>query len=186
MRSLIVVLVLAALGLSPAPVAGQSGLARTSPFIGLWCIRGEPDQQALITGGAFGLTLRLESGAASTGVIAGPFSHQVVAPQWNLLHGTLSADEESITWSDTSYWTRCRARINLQGTWYANGNPSRPNRINQRDGNLALRNDTGMTATGVFTARDQIAVSWPGAVVNGTISADNDRIDWDNGQFWSR
>jgi hypothetical protein len=87
------------------PAAAQSGINTHSPFLGLWCVSGDLGRQALITGGPFGLTLRIERGSTSTGVIAGIFSHQVVAPQWNQLLGKLSDDEESITWSDGSYWT---------------------------------------------------------------------------------
>ena len=168
------------------PAAAQSGLNRTSPFLGIWCVSDDPSRRALITGGPFGLTLRLEHGSTSTGTIAGPFSHQVVAPQWNLLHGTLSTDEETITWSDNTYWTRCRPRINLEGTWYDGGIRSQPARIEQHGGALALRNELGQVGRGNFTARDRIAVLWSGILLSGVISADENRIDWDNSTYWTR
>jgi len=119
-------------------------------------------------------------------VIAGIFSHQVVAPQWNQLLGKLSDDEESITWSDGSYWTRCRTRANLQGTWYLNGNAAQPCRIEQTDGSLRVRNDAGQPGSGHLRAAtpspSSITASFSAARCRPTAIASTP----DNGTSWVR
>jgi len=171
------------------PTAGgaQSGLNQTGPFLGTWCAQGDPSRRASITAnGPFNLNLTNESGSTSTGVLTGPNSGQVTAPQWNLVQGTLSSDGQTINWSNNTYWTRCIRHIDVQGTWYVGGDSSRPCRIRQRNGSLSLRNETGQTGTGSFTGARTIATMWSGTPISGTISRDQNRINWSNGTYWTR
>jgi hypothetical protein len=165
----------------PQPAAAQSGLNQTGSFLGAWCAQGDPNRRASIAAnGPFNLSLTNENGSTSNG-------NQITAPDWNVVQGTLSADGRTINWSNNTYWSRCSRRyIDVQGTWYVGGDQTKPCRIDQRSGNLRLRNESGQTATGRFTGGRQIATVWSGTPIGGTISRDHNRIDWDNGTYWTR
>jgi hypothetical protein len=174
--------------LIPSPGAAQSGPDQTGPFLGVWCAQGNPSSRASIAAnGPFNVNLTNENGSTSIGMISGMSSRQITAPEWNLVQGTLSADGRTISWSNNTYWTRCpRTYVNVQGTWYVGGDQSRPCHINQRSGNVSLRNETGQTGNGSFTSSNQIATTWSGTPISGTISSDQNRIDWSNGTYWTR
>lgn len=175
--------------LLPSAATAQNGFGQTGPFIGTWCAQGDPTRRASISAnGPFNLNLTNETGSTSSGMVTGPNSRQVTAPQWNLVQGNLSPDGRTITWSNNTYWTRCGGHryVDVQGTWYVGGDPSRACRITQRGASLALRNETGQRGTGSFSGSRQIGTTWSGTPITGTISRDNNRIDWSNGTYWTR
>jgi hypothetical protein len=180
-----------------APPSGPQGSAQTAAFLGTWCAQGDPSKQASIAtsgpgmNGAF-LTLTNENGDTSPGNLQGP--HQIVAPQWQFVVGTLSPDGSQINWSNGTMWARCPSGGDgwpgyfprLAGTWFANGDRSRACAIRQRRGDLDLRNEVGQSASGTFVRRHLITTNWNGSVIQGRISRDGNRIDWNNGTYWVR
>lgn len=172
---------------SPQQVAG---------FLGAWCAQGDPAKHASISSngpgnsGAF-LNLTNENGDTSIGNLQGP--NRIVAPQWQFVTGTLTNDGSQINWSNGTFWARCNNggggghhRPNLTGTWFASGQRSRSCSIRQRHGNLSLQNESGQSATGSFTDRHNIVTNWQGTTIRGRISQHGNRIDWDNGTYWTR
>lgn len=163
-------------------------------FLGTWCAQGDPSRQASIAAGNDGggfLALTSENGSTSYGRLQGP--GQVIAPEWQFVIGRLSPDGSQINWSNGTMWARCPSGggwpglfPQLTGTWYANGDPSRRCSIRQRRGDLDLRNEVGQTASGSFVRRHLIATHWNGGTIQGRISRDGNRIDWDNGTWWVR
>jgi hypothetical protein len=139
--------------------------------------------------GAF-LTLTNENGDTSTGQYQG--QNGIVAPGWQFVTGTLSQDGSQINWSNGTFWARCNTgggghqRLNLTGTWYAQGNRSQSCSIRQRGNNLQLSNQSGDNASGQITGKRQLTTNWNGTNIAGTVTANGNRINWDNGTYWTR
>lgn len=184
----------AAIARQPAMPYGPQDAAT---FLGTWCAQGDPSKQASIASSFPGpfLNLTNESGSTSYGRLQGP--NQIVAPQWDFVVGTLSPDGSQINWSNGTMWARCPSDSGgwpgypgflprLTGTWYANGDPARRCSIRQRQGALDLRNEAGQSASGVFLRRHLVTTNWNGNTIQGRISRDGDRIDWNNGTYWVR
>lgn len=177
------------------PPPGNGSAQSVAAFLGTWCAQGDPSKQASIAsqgpGGTF-LTLTNENGDTSPGNLRG--ANQIVAPGWQFVVGTLSPDGSQINWSNGTMWARCPTGgggwlgyfPRLAGTWFANGDRSRTCSIRQQQGSLSLRNEVGQTASGSFVRRREIATHWNGIVIQGRISRDGNRIDWDNGTYWVR
>jgi hypothetical protein len=168
--------------------AGAQPAPNVNPqFIGRWCVQGDPTRIATIAQGNLGLQLTNESGSTSIGQGVGLNGSTIVALQWNLVQGTLTADARRINWTNNTYWNHCNApRTTLDGTWYANGDPSRSCSISQQYGALNFVNETGTAASGHFDGPSHIVALWQGTMIGGTISPDGSRINWDNGTFWTR
>jgi hypothetical protein len=49
-----------------------------------------------------------------------------------------------------------------------------------------LQNEIGQSASGTFVRRHLITTNWNGSVIQGRISRDGNRIDWNNGTYWVR
>ena len=60
-----------------------------------------------------------------------------------------------------------------------------PAPLRQRRGSLTLQNESGQSANGNVSGR-QLTTNWAGTGINGTISQNGNRIDWDNGTYWVR
>lgn len=172
--------------LAPLPARAQQD--RATPFLGTWCAQGDPAKRTAISANGFLLTLTNEVGSTSTGHVMGMSPPQIIADQWGFVRGTLSPNGRTISWTNGTYWARCptRTRIDLQGTWYAGGDQSKPCRISQRGSVLSLRNEIGQTASGSFTSKYDISTVWSGMTITGTISRDQNRIVWSNGTYWTR
>jgi hypothetical protein len=160
-------------------------------FLGAWCAQGDPSKQASISSNGPMLNLTNESGSTSIGNLQG--DNQIVAPGWQFVTGTLSANGRRINWSNGTFWARCYNGggggghgLNLTGNWYPNGNRSLQCSIQQRRGNLTLQNENGDRATGSLNGRSQVTTNWQGTKITGTISRDGNRIDWSNGTYWIR
>ena len=176
--------------------AQPAGPQQVANFLGTWCAQGDPSKQTSIAGNGPGngvfLTLTNEQGDSSPGNLQGP--NQIVAPGWQFVVGTLSPDGSQINWSNGTMWARCRTggggwpgdRPRLTGTWFANGDRSRACSIQQARGSLALQNEAGQTANGSFVRKRDISTNWNGTIINGHISRDGNRIDWNNGTYWVR
>ncbi len=169
-----------------------NGFQQASGFLGAWCAQGDPGKRASISasGGGF-LRLTNENGDTSVGNVRGP--NQVTAPQWQFVAGTLSGNGSRISWSNGTFWARCYDgsgggyyRLNLTGTWYANGDRSKSCSIQQHRQSLNLQNESGQGASGSFTGRDRITTNWAGATIGGSVTRDGNRINWDNGTYWVR
>jgi hypothetical protein len=164
---------------------GQQGAG----FLGAWCAQGDPTKQASISSNGVMLNLTNESGSTSIGNLQG--NNQIVAPGWQFVTGTLSANGRRIDWSNGTFWARCSnggggGGLNLTGNWYPNGNRSLSCSIQQRRGNLTLQNENGDRATGSLNGRSRVTTNWQGTKITGTISRDGNRIDWSNGTYWIR
>lgn len=158
-------------------------------FVGTWCAQGDPTKQTSISyNGAF-FNLKNENGDTSIGNLQG--NNQIQAPGWQFVTGTLSRDGSQINWSNGTMWARCPTpgyghRVNLNGTWYPNGNRSLKCSIQDRHGSLMLQNESGQRASGSFNGKFSISSNWQGTAISGTLSRDGNRINWDNGTYWVR
>jgi hypothetical protein len=170
----------------------QRNRYQNAGFIGGWCAQGDPTKQTSISyNGAF-YNLTNETGDTSIGNLQG--NNQIQAPGWQFVTGTLTRNGTQIQWSNGTFWARCpsggggggRRQPNLNGNWYPNGNRSMQCSIQQRRGNLTLQNESGQRATGSFNGKWNISTNWQGTRINGTISRDGNRINWDNGTYWIR
>jgi hypothetical protein len=185
---LLVVAITLTVGLKNA-VAQFPPQSQSAAFTGAWCAQGDPTKQASIAdnGGGF-LTLKNENGDTSPGQYQGQTG--IVAPGWQFVTGTLSPDGSQINWSNGTFWARCDSggnrRLNLTGTWYAQGNRSQSCSIRQRGNNLQLSNQSGDTATGQMNGKRTLTTNWNGTNIGGTVSANGNRINWDNGTYWTR
>jgi hypothetical protein len=163
---------------------------RSAAFTGSWCAQGDSTKQASISDNGAFLTLTNENGDTSTGQFQG--QNGIVAPGWQFVTGTLSPDGSQINWSNGTFWARCNAgggghqRLNLTGTWYAQGNHSQSCSIRQRGNNVQLSNQSGDHASGQITGKRQVTTNWNGTSIVGTVTGNGNRINWDNGTFWTR
>ncbi len=159
-------------------------------FIGAWCAQGDRTKQTSISyNGAF-YNLTNETGDTSIGNLQG--NNQIQAPGWQFVTGTLNRNGQQIQWSNGTFWARCPTggggggSLNLNGNWYPNGNRSLQCSIQQRKGSLTLHNEGGVSASGSFTSKRRITTNWQGTTINGSITSDGNRINWDNGTYWIR
>jgi hypothetical protein len=49
-----------------------------------------------------------------------------------------------------------------------------------------LNNESDDRGSGQITGRRQLTTNWDGTSIVGTVTADGNRINWDNGTFWTR
>ena len=184
------------LGLTLSPsksVAQFPPSAQSAAFTGAWCAQGDPGKHASIAdnGGGF-LTLTNENGDTSPGQYQG--QNGISAPGWQFVTGTLSPDGSQINWSNGTFWARCdngggghnRHRLNLTGTWYAQGNRAQTCSISQQGRNLQLSNESGNSASGQMNGKRTLTTNWNGNTIGGTVSNNGNRINWDNGTYWIR
>ena len=163
---------------------------RSAAFTGGWCAQGDPAKQASISDNGAFLALTNENGDTSTGQYQG--QNGIVAPGWQFVTGTLSPDGSQINWSNGTFWARCNTgggghqRLNLTGTWYAQGSRNQSCSIRQRGNNLQLSNESGDHASGQITGKRQLTTNWNGTSIVGTVTENGNRINWDNGTFWTR
>jgi hypothetical protein len=76
----------------------------------------------------------------------------------------------------------------IGGTWYREGDRSRPASVSQSGANLSFSNEfhPPMVSRGHFVSGGEVvADDWEGGL-HGTLSADRRRISWANGSSWSR
>jgi hypothetical protein len=165
---------------------------QSNAFLGAWCAQGDPSKHASISSNGAFLTLTNENGDTSPGQYQGQTGIQ--APGWQFVTGTLSPDGRQINWSNGTFWARCnsggggggRHRLNLTGTWYAQGNRSQSCSIHQSGSNLQLSNESGGNASGQINGKRTLTTDWNGTTIGGTVSTDGNRINWDNGTYWIR
>jgi hypothetical protein len=166
---------------------------QSAAFTGAWCAQGDPSKHASIADNGGFLTLTNETGDTSPGQYQGETG--IVAPGWQFVTGTLSPDGSQINWSNGTFWARCnsgggggggRHRLNLTGTWYAQGNRSQSCSIQQRGNNLQLSNESGGNASGQMNGKRTLTTNWNGTTIGGTVSDNGNRINWDNGTYWIR
>ena len=109
--------------------------------------------------------------------------------------GTLSPDGSQINWSNGTFWARCNSggggggnhRLNLTGTWYAQGDRSQV-LLHSSDGatTCQLSNQSGDKASGQMNGKRTLTTNWNGNTIGGTVSTNGNRINWDNGTYWTR
>ena len=190
--------VLAVVMLTSVLINSQITHARSVPqgnqgagFLGQWCAQGDPSKQTSITsnGGVF-FNLTNENGDTSPGNLQGPNS--MSAPGWQFVTGTLTPDGSRINWSNGTFWARCNNggggwnRPRIEGTWYRGGNRSQRCTIRRRGQTYRLTNEANASATGSWDSRRQLTTNWSGTVITGIVTSGGNRINWDNGTFWTR
>jgi hypothetical protein len=165
--------------------------SQSAAFTGAWCAQGDPSKHASISNNGAFLTLTNENGNTSPGQLQGQTG--IVAPGWQFTTGTLSPDGSQINWSNGTFWARCDSgggggghRLNLTGTWYAQGDRSRSCSIRQRGNNLQLSNESGDNASGQMNGKRTLTTNWNGNTIGGAVSTNGNRINWDNGTYWIR
>jgi hypothetical protein len=173
---------------TPAPQTNQG-----AGFLGQWCAQGDPNKQTSITsnGGVF-FSLTNENGDTSPGNLQG--QNAMVAPGWQFVQGTLMPDGSQINWSNGTFWARCNnggggggwRRPRIEGTWYRGGNRSQRCYIRRRGDTYRLTNEANAAATGSWDSRRQFTTNWSGTIINGIVTNSGNRINWDNGTFWTR
>jgi hypothetical protein len=164
---------------------------RSAAFTGNWCAQGDATKEASISDNGAFLTLTNENGDTSTGQYQG--QNGIVAPGWQFVSGTLSPDGSQINWSNGTFWARCDSgggggyqRPNLTGTWNPQGNRNQSCSIHQRGSHVQLSNESGDQATGQITGKHSVTTNWDGTSIVGTVTANGNRINWDNGTYWTR
>jgi hypothetical protein len=163
---------------------------QSAAFTGAWCAQGDPTKHASISDNGAFLTLTNENGDTSTGQYQGQTG--IVAPGWQFVSGTLSPNGSQINWSNGTFWARCYSggggnnRLNLTGTWYAQGNRSQSCSIHQHGKFLQLSNESGATANGQMTGKRALSTNWNGTSIGGTVASNGNRINWNNGTYWTR
>jgi hypothetical protein len=172
-------------------VAQSAPNPRSAAFTGGWCAQGDPTKQASISDNGAFLTLTNENGDTSTGQYQG--QNGIVAPGWQFVTGTLSPDGSQINWSNGTFWARCDTgggggyqRLNLTGIWNPQGNRNQTCSIQQHGNHLQLSNESGDRAIGQLTGKRKLTTNWNGSSIVGTITANGNRINWDNGTYWTR
>jgi hypothetical protein len=175
-------------GAVPVPQMNQGG-----GFLGQWCAQGDPSKQTSITsnGGVF-FNLTNETGDSSPGTLQGP--NVMSAPGWQFVTGTLTPDGSQINWSNGTFWQRCNnggggggwRRPRIEGTWYRSGNRSQRCYIRRRGDTYTITNESHASATGSWDSRRQLTTNWSGTIISGIVTGGGNRINWDNGTFWTR
>ena len=165
--------------------------SRGRQFAGSWCGQGDRANPANITDNGAFLTLKVTEANSSIGF--NQDERTIFAPGWQPITGTLTTDGKRIDWSNGTYWVRCNIpkahphpRLKLAGTWYADGFRSEVCSIRQNGSVLQLDNGHGASASGSFDAQGRLTTDWHGNSIVGVVSADGNRIDWDNGTWWVR
>ncbi|MBV9885847.1 MAG: hypothetical protein JO119_04800 [Acidobacteria bacterium] len=171
---------------TPAPQGNQG-----ASFMGQWCAQGDPNKQTSITGNGVFYTLTNENGDSSPGNLQGP--NVMNAPGWQFVTGTLTPDGSQINWSNGTFWARCNngggggwRRPRIEGTWYRSGNRSQRCSIRRRGDTYRITNEANATATGSWDSRRQLTTNWSGTIITGIVTSGGNRINWDNGTFWTR
>lgn len=180
------------LGMRNAVAQFPPNQPQSGAFTGAWCAQGDPTKHASISSNGAFLTLTNENGDTSPGNYQGQTG--IVAPGWQFVTGTLSQDGSKINWSNGTFWARCdsggggggRRRLNLTGTWYAQGDRSQSCSIQQHGNNLQLSNQSGDNASGQMNGKRTLTTNWNGTTIGGTVSTNGNRINWDNGTYWVR
>jgi hypothetical protein len=186
-----VLLLVVAIGLTTKDAFAQFPSNQSPAFTGAWCAQGDPTKHASISSNGAFLTLTNENGDTSPGQLQGQTG--IVAPGWQFTTGTLSPDGSQINWSNGTFWARCNSggggghrQLNLTGTWYAQGDRSKSCSIRQHGNNLQMSNESGDNASGQINGKRTLTSTWNGNTIGGTVSTNGNRINWDNGTYWTR
>jgi hypothetical protein len=49
-----------------------------------------------------------------------------------------------------------------------------------------LSNESGDNASGQINGKRTLTTNWDGTAIGGTVSTNGNRINWDNGTYWTR
>ncbi|HUB53444.1 MAG TPA: alginate lyase family protein [Terracidiphilus sp.] len=157
-----------------------------SYFLGEWCADDLPNLHGAIADGGDYLTLNNGQGSTSTGELHGPFF--LVAPAWNSVSGALTPDRSQIDWSNGTYWTRCPTApihqpIDLTGKWMAQvGSCS----IQQQGAQLKIGDTRDCQGSGSVDDKGHLALEFSGVKFEGSVTADGNHINWQDGSYWTR
>jgi hypothetical protein len=58
--------------------------------------------------------------------------------------------------------------------------------IRQRDNDLQLNNESGDNGSGQINGKRTLTTKWNGTTIGATLSTNGNRINWDNGTYWTR
>jgi hypothetical protein len=141
---------------------------------GTWFVNG---QAASIVQSGASLTFTNEHGGIARGSFTSPSA--IVATEWGNLNGTLSNNNQTLTWSNGSVWTFVPP--NIAGTWLINGKQAT---IGQNGSTLTFTNENGGTSAGLFISATQVEATGWGNLI-GTLSNNNQTLSWSNGTVWT-
>ena len=171
---------------APIPQGNQG-----AGFLGQWCGQGDPNKQTSITGNGVFYTLTNENGDSSPGNLQG--NNVMIAPGWQFVQGTLTPDGSQINWSNGTFWARCNngggggwRRPRIEGTWYRSGDRSQRCYIRRRGDTYRITTEANATATGSWDSRRQLTTNWSGTIITGIVASSGNRINWNNGTYWTR
>jgi hypothetical protein len=174
------------------PEPGDEPDTRTDSSVpelgGIWYREGDTSRPASIQQTGTSLVFINENGNKSKGYFEG--LNVVVADDWQGgLRGRLNSDRTRIDWANDTTWQRGGASTsipNIGGTWYREGDRSRPAYVTQSAGIISFTNEFGNKSRGHFESSFVVvADEWQGGLrgrLNGTLT----RIDWANGTTWQR
>jgi hypothetical protein len=146
---------------------------------GTWLFNG---REARIDQNGSSLTFTNEFGSVTSGQFLSPT--EVRANLWGIT-GRISEDENTITWSNGTVWTRGSAVFpNIAGTYdIENDGSSLTASVQQNGGNLTFVNERGESTPGFFNDADTVTASnWfnlQGELVGN-------QIRWGNGTVWTK
>jgi hypothetical protein len=154
--------------------------------LGTWYSGGNSSSQAPIQMVGGTLWLVNENGQRSRALVLGS---TIVAQDWDGLRGTLADNGTRINWANNSSWQRTaiggpQSYPNVGGTWYREGEASKPASIQQNGGALRVVNESGQPSRAHFQGGAIIADDWGGLV--GTLVNNGTRINWANNSSWQR
>jgi type 1 fimbria pilin len=157
-----------------------------SSFIGNWLFRGIAGQNCSIAADGTGLRLITEKGVAGYGSVASADAIVVDFPFARGLRGQLTPDRNRINWSNGEFWTRASSP-SFTGTWLFRGIAGQNCTIAMEGAGLKLVTEKGVTGYGSISSATSFVVDFPFAKgLKGQLTADGNRINWSNGEFWTR
>lgn len=173
---------------SPVQPNPVSAIVNYPDISGVWYREGDAARPASIDQSGGTLTLTNEAGAHSRAYFSAV--NVLVAQEWSNLAGNLASGNTRINWANGSIWLRTPVRQQptgagtILGTWYREGDHSRPASIQQSSSGLILTNEAGGTVQGRIENGAIVADGWGGLI--GKLVNGGRRIQWSNGSSWQR
>ena len=132
------------------------------------------------------LALSNGQGSTSSGELHGPFL--LTALGWDSVSGAPSPDRSQIDWSNGTYWVRCpsaplKQPIDLNGEWVAQNESCS---ISQHGDRLETGDTRDCLSTGRVDDKGHLTMDFSGIEFEGSVTADGNHIDWQDGSYWTR
>lgn len=159
-----------------------TGLSQVATLGGNWYMEGT-GQKCEIIQNVSKLVFINEAGSRSNGYIKA--DGNVVATDWGNLHGNLNEYHNRISWSNNTNWFR-KPAPNLEGEWLLGDASDNDFCYIKQNGNklMFINEHKDQSAGYLENANVLVATDWGN--LKGTISGDQNRINWANGSWWHR